>query len=88
MAFDPLPAARALQQSRRDRVVVAPLPAGIAPANAEEGAEVQRALAGLAGAVPPAGRSSVSIGGFVPAGREDADQGGPETGHEQGRQHL
>lgn len=55
MAFDPLPAARMLQKIRRDRVPVAPLPGGIAPTTEAEGAAVQAALAGLAGAVPPAG---------------------------------
>jgi 2-keto-4-pentenoate hydratase len=55
MAFDPLPAARALRKIREDRVAVAPLPAGIAPATEADGAAVQFALAGLAGAVPPAG---------------------------------
>jgi 2-keto-4-pentenoate hydratase len=55
MAFDPLPAARALQNIRQDRIPVVPLPAGIAPATGAEGAAVQFALAGLAGAVPPFG---------------------------------
>jgi 2-keto-4-pentenoate hydratase len=55
MRFDPVPAARALRQIRHDRVAVAPLPAGIAPATTAEGAAVQFALAGLVGSVPPAG---------------------------------
>ncbi|HEX3575881.1 MAG TPA: fumarylacetoacetate hydrolase family protein [Rhodopila sp.] len=55
MAFDPVPAARALLKIRRDRVAVAPLPAAIAPATEAEGAAVQVALAGLVEAVPPAG---------------------------------
>jgi 2-keto-4-pentenoate hydratase len=55
MAFDPVPAARALLRIRRERIVVTPLPAGIAPTTAADGAAVQFALAGLAGAVPPAG---------------------------------
>jgi 2-keto-4-pentenoate hydratase len=53
--FDPLPAAQTLMKARRDRVTLSPLPAGIAPATAAEGAAVQHALAGLQGAVPPAG---------------------------------
>lgn len=55
MVFDPVPAARALQQLRLDRVSVAPLPPGIAPSTAAEGAAVQAALAELAGATPPVG---------------------------------
>ena len=54
-AFDPLPAARALRQARLDRVMVTPLPTGIAPATEAEGAAAQFALAALAGAVPPHG---------------------------------
>jgi 2-keto-4-pentenoate hydratase len=55
MAFDALPAAEALRQIRQNRVVVAPLPAGIAPQTETEGAAVQVALARLVGAMPPAG---------------------------------
>ncbi len=55
MPFDPGPAAAALRRIRQDRVLVAPLPPGIAPSTEAEGAAVQAALAGLAGAVPPAG---------------------------------
>jgi 2-keto-4-pentenoate hydratase len=55
MSFDPLPAARALRQTRLDRNVVAPLPDGIAPRTDAEGAAVQAALAGLVGAIPPSG---------------------------------
>ncbi|HBK05159.1 MAG TPA: hypothetical protein DDZ81_04775 [Acetobacteraceae bacterium] len=55
MVFDPGPAAAALRQIRRDRVLVAPLPAGIAPATEAEGAAVQAALAGSVGAMPPVG---------------------------------
>jgi 2-keto-4-pentenoate hydratase len=55
MAFDPIPAAKALRQIRRDRVAVSPLAAGIAPGTEAEGAAVQYALAELAGAVPPFG---------------------------------
>jgi 2-keto-4-pentenoate hydratase len=55
MAFDPVLAARALRKIRQDRVVVPPLPAGIAPTTGAEGAAVQFALAGLVGSVPPAG---------------------------------
>ncbi|MDR3534154.1 MAG: hypothetical protein P4L90_26765 [Rhodopila sp.] len=55
MAFDPIPAARALRQITRDRIAVSPLPTGIAPTTEAEGAAVQYALAELAGAVPPAG---------------------------------
>ena len=53
--FDPLPAARALRGMRQDRVPVTRLPVGTAPATAGEAAAVQRALADLVGAVPPAG---------------------------------
>ncbi len=55
MPFDPGPAAAALRRFRQDRVPVAPLPFGIAPTTEAEGAAVQAALAGLAGAMPPAG---------------------------------
>lgn len=55
MAFDPVPAARALQRIRRDRTLVAPLAADIAPSTEAEGAAVQAALAHLVGATPPAG---------------------------------
>lgn len=55
MPFDPGPAAAALRRIRQDRVPVAPLPPGIAPSTEAEGAAVQAALAGLAGAEPPAG---------------------------------
>jgi 2-keto-4-pentenoate hydratase len=55
MVFDPLPAARALRRIRQDRVVVTSLSDGVAPATEAEGAAVQRSLAALAGAVPPAG---------------------------------
>ena len=50
MAFDPVPAAIALRAIRRDRIVLTPLPAGIAPTTEAEGAAVQHALAG--GAAP------------------------------------
>jgi 2-keto-4-pentenoate hydratase len=55
MEYDPVPAAKALLRIRHDRTTVGPLPAGIAPSTAAEGAAVQFALAGLVGAVPPAG---------------------------------
>ncbi len=55
MAFDPFPAARALRTIRQDRMVVTPLPAGIAPATEAEGAAVQYALAALVGATEPVG---------------------------------
>jgi 2-keto-4-pentenoate hydratase len=55
MAFNPIPAAKALRQIRQDRITVSPLAAGIAPATEAEAAAVQRALAELAGAVPPFG---------------------------------
>jgi 2-keto-4-pentenoate hydratase len=55
MPFDPLPAARALRQTRLDRSLVSPLPGAIAPRTAAEGAAVQAALAGLVGATPPPG---------------------------------
>jgi hypothetical protein len=54
MAYDPLPAARALQRIRRERAQVSLAP-GVAPATAAQGAAVQFALAGLEAAVPPAG---------------------------------
>jgi 2-keto-4-pentenoate hydratase len=55
MEFDAVPAAKALRQARSDRVILERLPEAIAPKNAAEGAAVQVALAGLVGAVPPAG---------------------------------
>jgi 2-keto-4-pentenoate hydratase len=55
MPFDPTPAAAALRQIRRERVLVSPLPAGIAPKTEAQGAEVQHALARMADAVPPFG---------------------------------
>jgi 2-keto-4-pentenoate hydratase len=55
MPFDPAPAAAALRQVRRERVVVSPLPADIAPTTEAQGAAVQYALAGMANAVPPFG---------------------------------
>jgi len=55
MAFDPVPAARALRRIRQDRVAVSPLPAGIAPTTTEQGAAVQYALAGMVGAAVPFG---------------------------------
>jgi 2-keto-4-pentenoate hydratase len=55
MPFVPTPAAAALRQLRRERVLVSPLPADIAPATEAEGAAVQHALAGMANAVPPFG---------------------------------
>lgn len=55
MVFDPTPAAKALRQVRRDRVVVEPLPGGIAPTTEADGAAVQFTLAELVGAVPPVG---------------------------------
>ena len=55
MAFDPVPAAIALRAIRQDRVVVAPLPAEIAPVTEAEGAAVQYALAALVGAAQPVG---------------------------------
>jgi 2-keto-4-pentenoate hydratase len=54
MSFDAAPAAKALFQIRLDRTEVT-LPTAIAPATAAEGASVQFALAGMVGAVPPAG---------------------------------
>lgn len=53
--FDPRPAAAALHRIRHDRLVVAPLKAGIAPSTEAEGAAVQVALAGMMGAMPPVG---------------------------------
>ncbi|HEX4365816.1 MAG TPA: hypothetical protein VH023_03255 [Rhodopila sp.] len=55
MAYDPVPAAKALLRIRQDRTAVGPLPAGIAPSTGAEGAAVQFALARMVGAVPPAG---------------------------------
>ena len=67
MVFDPLPAALTLRKMRQGRVVVSPLPAGVAPVTAAEGAAVQRALAGLVGAVPPAGFNIGATGGRMQA---------------------
>jgi 2-keto-4-pentenoate hydratase len=55
MAFDPVPAAKALRRVRQERIALSPLPAGIAPSTEAEGAAVQFALAGLVGARPPVG---------------------------------
>ena len=55
MAFDPVPAAKALRKIRQDRLIVSPLPASIAPSTETEGAAVQHALAELAGAAAPFG---------------------------------
>ena len=55
MPFDPAPAAAGLRQVRRERVVVSPLPADIAPRTEAEGAAVQVALASLVNALPPFG---------------------------------
>jgi len=55
MAFDPMPAAAALHRTRRERGIVGPLSADIAPRTEAEGAAVQAALAGLFGANPPPG---------------------------------
>jgi 2-keto-4-pentenoate hydratase len=55
MSFDPAPAAAALRDARARRLPAGPLPAAIAPADLAQGVAVQLALAGLYGAVPPAG---------------------------------
>jgi 2-keto-4-pentenoate hydratase len=55
MAFDPIPAARALQRKRLDRELLTKLPDAIAPRSEAEGAAVQAALAGMVGAAPPGG---------------------------------
>lgn len=55
MSFDPHPAAAALDAARRARLPAGPLPAAIAPQTLAEGIAVQHALAGLHGALPPAG---------------------------------
>jgi 2-keto-4-pentenoate hydratase len=55
MPFDPRPAADALRRIRQDRTTLTALPAAIAPSTTAEGAAVQRALADLSGATPPAG---------------------------------
>jgi 2-keto-4-pentenoate hydratase len=55
MAFDPMPAARHLQQVRRQRTILAPLPVAIAPADEAQGSAVQFALAGLYDAKKPSG---------------------------------
>jgi 2-keto-4-pentenoate hydratase len=55
MAFDPAQAAAALHRDRLNRMVVSPLPPGIAPATEAEGAAVQHALARLVNADPPFG---------------------------------
>jgi len=55
MTFDPVPAAKALWKIRQERALVGPLGAGIAPSTDAEGAAIQRALAELAGAIPPSG---------------------------------
>jgi 2-keto-4-pentenoate hydratase len=54
-AYDPVGAAAALHAKRQRRERVTPLPSAIAPTTETEGAAVQRELARLTGAVPPAG---------------------------------
>lgn len=53
MSFDPRPAAAALLRNRAARTVLTALPGG--PGSEAEGAAVQKALADLVGALPPAG---------------------------------
>jgi 2-keto-4-pentenoate hydratase len=53
--FDPAPAAAALHGARLERRPAGPLPAAIAPQGVADGVAVQVALAGLMGALPPAG---------------------------------
>ncbi len=55
MSFDPLPAAYELQRLWRERAIMDPLPAAIAPRNEQEGVAVQHYVAGLVDALPPAG---------------------------------
>jgi 2-keto-4-pentenoate hydratase len=55
MVFDPAQAAAALHRDRVNRMVVSPLPPGIAPMTEAEGAAVQHALARLVDADPPFG---------------------------------
>lgn len=55
MAFDPVPAARALRRIRQDRVVLSSLPPDIAPRTEAEGAAVQYALGDMQGAARPYG---------------------------------
>jgi len=55
MSFDPAPAAAALLAARKARTPAGPLPPAIVPHDIAEGVAVQLALAGLVGALPPAG---------------------------------
>jgi 2-keto-4-pentenoate hydratase len=55
MAYDPSRAAAALLRDRTHRMVVSPLPPGIAPTTEAEGAAVQHAIARLVDADPPFG---------------------------------
>jgi 2-keto-4-pentenoate hydratase len=55
MRFDPSRAAAALHRDRQRRMLVSPLPPGIAPTTEAEGAAVQHALARLVDADPPYG---------------------------------
>jgi 2-keto-4-pentenoate hydratase len=55
MPFDPAPAAAALRQIRRERVLLTALPTEIAPVNEAQGAAIQHALASIANALPPFG---------------------------------
>jgi len=55
MPFDPAPAAAALRQIRRERVLLTPLPTEIAPLTETQGAAIQHALASIANALPPFG---------------------------------
>ncbi|MBV9758264.1 MAG: fumarylacetoacetate hydrolase family protein [Alphaproteobacteria bacterium] len=55
MTFDPAQAADLLEAARRDHRQHSPLPAGVAPRDAEQAAAVQRELARRFGVIAPAG---------------------------------
>lgn len=75
--YQPDEAAAALEAFRQRRVVVDPLPAGIAPRTEAEGAAVQFALARRGGAAPPGG---FKIGATARRMQEYLGLSGPAAG--------
>lgn len=81
-AFDPDQAAGLLEANRRGRGLLAPLPPGVAPATAAEGARAQVALARRMGALPPAG---FKIGATAKRMQQYLGLAGPVAGFMPGR---
>jgi 2-keto-4-pentenoate hydratase len=76
-SYQPEQAAAALQEGRRGRGQIAPLPAGIAPQTEAEGAAVQYALAQRGGAAKPGG---FKIGATARRMQEYLGLSGPAAG--------